>query len=215
MFGYGTERELLGYIRLTEWCDGLGTGVSWEGWGSHAVSHIMERMWAIQEICLSRCNRCSSIAPLDAKYCPQCGNYMLDTKLEMYSEWRALATSSLDEYVKGEGGEVPTEEVFPTHGVYIYYHSIEGYKIGQAENVPRRLLKHECSAPSLELLHVIETSDLDWAEKFIHNKYARRRRASNHEYFDLTFGDLAWLFSVRVLEPPRTHDAQMSLLDLL
>lgn len=107
------------------------------------------------------------------------------------------------------------EPIFANFGIYIYYHPYEGYKIGKAENVIRRMVKHECSAPSLELLHVIETSDLDWCERFLHQRYARQRIYSNHEYFNLHYFDLHWLLSVKVLDPPRTEAQQHSLLDLL
>lgn len=109
------------------------------------------------------------------------------------------------------------EPTFPSSGIYIYHHPYEGYKIGKAENVFRRMVKHLCSAPASELLYVIESSDINWAERFIQSRYDHRRRHANHEYFDLTLDDLAWLFSIKVLEPPRMGDlgAQLSLLDLL
>lgn len=120
-----------------------------------------------------------------------------------------LLALELAEWIKGN------EPVFPNYGIYVYYHPYEGYKIGQAENVMRRMSKHECSAPSSELLHVIETSDLDWCEGFLHGKFQRQRKFANHEYFDLSRYDLHWLFSIKVLERPKSIANQMSLLDLL
>jgi hypothetical protein len=105
--------------------------------------------------------------------------------------------------------------IFPVTGIYIYHHPYEGYKIGKAEIVPRRIAKHTCAAPSLTLLHVIETSDLDWCERFLHERYRHCRKYPNHEYFDLAIEDLHWLFSIKVLEPPRSEATQHSLLDLL
>lgn len=105
--------------------------------------------------------------------------------------------------------------IFPSTGIYIYFHPYEGYKIGQAENISRRMDKHWCSAPAAKLLHVIETNDLDWCEKFIHDRFYRWRRHSNHEYFDLTSEHLAWLFGIEVLNKPKTLVDQHSLLDLL
>jgi len=107
------------------------------------------------------------------------------------------------------------EPIFPNYGVYIYYHPYEGYKIGQAENIVRRMAKHACSAPSSELLHVIETPDMDWCEGFLHNKFQRQRKFANHEYFDLSYRDLHWLFSIAFLERPKSIANQLSLLDLL
>lgn len=109
-----------------------------------------------------------------------------------------------------------TEEVaFPSTGIYIYYHPYEGYKIGLAENVPRRIDQHRCAAPSLEVLHVIETANLDWCERFIHGKFARWRKQRNHEYFDLHWIHLSWLFGIDVLNPPKSMGDQLSLLELL
>ena len=113
--------------------------------------------------------------------------------------------------------DAPEDVIFPTTGIYIYYHPYEGYKIGQAENIPRRMEKHYCSAPSAKLLHVIETSDLDWCERFIHNERHIKptRRRSNHEYFDLDGSHLLWLFSIDELNRPKSIGDQLSLLDLL
>jgi len=204
----------LGYInRLANWCEGLsGDTSTWNGWNAQAIRHMVERLWSVIEISLCRCTDCGSVMALNAKYCPQCGQCVSSKKAAVFD---GLATAAKQAFLEFDGIDDETETVFPSGGIYIYFHSTEGYKIGQAENVPRRMLKHQCSAPSLDLLHVIETSDLDWTERFIHKRYAHRRRHTNHEYFDLTYSDLSWLFSVKVLEPPRSHDAQMSLLDLL
>lgn len=107
------------------------------------------------------------------------------------------------------------EVAFPATGIYIYHHPYEGYKVGQAENVPRRMDKHWTSAPSSTLLHVIETSNLDWCERFIHKRYDRQRRHDNREYFDLNSKHLAWIFSIDELEQPKSIGDQMSLLELL
>ncbi len=188
-------------------------------WGSAAALHIYDRVGVEILRYATRCDNCLVPTPPwpPANFCPGCGRMIPEGEQQRrIDDWIAAAKAS---GVEDESDEVPrdTDDLFPAYGIYIYYHSIEGYKIGKAENVMRRLLKHECSAPSLELLHVIESSDLGWAERFIHTRFAGRRRVSNHEYFDLTYSDLVWLFGTKVLDPPRMGDtdAQRSFLDLL
>ncbi len=200
-------------VRVAKWCEGLGgmdDVLTWGDWYESAALHMIGRMYDVIRIDLCRCPHCDAISSITARYCSQCAWDMSEQKTQFLGELRQQVEQVVDGLPNNE-----RIDVLPSCGVYVYYHPTEEYKIGQAENIPRRMLKHECSAPSLELLHVIETSDLDWTERFIHKRYAHRRRASNHEYFDLTYGDLAWLFSVKVLNPPTTLDAQMSLLDLL
>jgi len=186
-------------------------------WNKYVLVHLCRRhREMVKNLRMGRCDACRLVTHPDAKYCERCGSELYVSQDDIGHSIRSFWEASwsvfplLEELYEGMG-----DEVLPASGVYIYYHPTEGYKIGQAENVPRRLMKHECSAPSLELLHVIETSDLDWAERFVHKKFAHRKRMSNHEYFDLTLSDMVWLFSTRVLNPPRSIGDQLSLLDLI
>lgn len=183
-------------------------------WNHIAGGHIIDRWVArvIEAVCT--CPDCGVTSPLRANYCIGCGCDVGGAKkiklAEVLQDIQSLSGGLSDEQKKQK-----FEHVFPSMGIYIYYHPYEKYKIGQAEIVARRISKHECAAPSLVLLHVIETSDLNWCERFLHNKFRHCRIHANHEYFNLDEDDLDWLFSIKVLEPPRTLDAQLSLLDLL
>ena len=204
---------------VTNWCNDLpggfdGAGVTvmpvdiWAEWGVRALRHVFDRVQLIRLLRDCDCISCGSLlVRLDSSFCHQCGAVIPEWHKDFILRGFEIITNPT---------RMAQEDVLPSYGVYIYYHDTEGYKIGQAENIPRRMLKHECSAPSLEVLHVIETSNLIWAEKFVHRKFALRRRVSNHEYFDLTYSDLAWIFSTKILNPPPKIAAdQLNMLDLL
>lgn len=181
--------------------------------GKHILTLILEQLHKV----IRTCPQCDEEFPSRANYCPYCGND-IRAIIEERTERLKKATEellSLPPTLTPEEQERKWGYVFPSSGIYIYYHPHEKYKIGKAENVIRRMAKHECSAPSAELLHVIETSDLDWCERFLHERFRHRRIHPNHEYFDLDGNDIRWLFSIKVLDPPRSEAAQLNLLDLL
>lgn len=185
----------------------------------YAGKHLVDL--ALEE-CLAQayaCDQCGHVTKYRDKYCGDCGHFVEPEKTArigaIINSLRSISPDTEHVRPTPEQRREMDNYVFPVMGIYIYHHPYEGYKIGQAENISRRMGKHLCSAPSSELLHVIETSDLDWCERFLHNKFRQQRIRANHEYFDLSRDDLDWLFSIKVLEPPRTLDAQLSLLDLL
>jgi len=201
-----------------------------EKYNKYAGKHMVDLATVIAfQNCIDVCEQCRYVTRHPDKYCSRCGAWLEEIKNRKSnalikilrgdnSGWLDLGMQvpDIDRSPLSEQEKMDREDfIFPSTGIYIYFHPHEGYKIGQAENVLRRMEKHLCSAPSSELLHVIETSDLNWCERFLHNKFRHRRIHDNHEYFWLTIDDLDWLFSIKVLEPPRNIDAQMSLLDLL
>lgn len=168
------------------------------------------------------CSNCGKVPDSEDTYCSGCGNYVADNILSgMTTAVNNIIEAcnspfGLNFLLTEEQVKLKEEYVPPSCGVYIYYHPYEQYKIGKGEKIlTRRLPTHRCSAPSLELLHVIETADQDWLEVFLHKKFQHRRIRPNHEYFALTEGDLDWLFRIRVLDPPRSIAEQMTLLELL
>jgi len=164
------------------------------------------------------CHACNLVQNANNKYCPDCGRFVVEDiseGLERYSKelrtWKEILLSKAK-----SAPSIPAKYVFPISGVYIYFHPYERYKIGKGEKITqRRIPTHQTTGPSLELLHVIETSDIDWCEHFLHNRFRHRRIWPNREYFDLTKVDLEWLFRIKVLEPPRSEIAQLRLLELL
>lgn len=197
----------------------------------HVFGLILKTLAAYFNIC-GKCGAPNTSHPLTVldelalvQFCSNCGHDMRGDQQERRRETVGYlvpeALQVYDDLTDGDPEKAKEildqkiEDAFPAYGIYIYHHPHEGYKIGKAENVTRRMAKHLCSAPSSVLLHVIETSDLDWCERFLHDRFRHRRIYSNHEYFNLTLEDILWLFSIRVLEPPRSEATQHSLLDLL
>lgn len=184
------------------------------GYNKYARNHLIELAVENVRRAALTCQRCECVAPPGSSYCPMCGFDLIPHRDECIEAINALSQKLEGMPTLSNG--MTEGHVFPTSGIYIYYHPYEKYKIGKGEKiVQRRIPTHQTSAPSLELLHVIETSDLDWCEKFLHERFRHRRIWSNHEYFDLAPEDLLWLFAIKVLEPPRNEVTQHSLLDLL
>lgn len=188
----------------------------------YADQHLCVITKAMVDRIKGECSNCGAPAGIDAQYCFGCGHFVVDERNDLQRTWDDYWTWFQEhnkDWLKSE--EMLAAEafrasfVFPNTGVYVLYHKEEGYKIGLAEDVRERVRTLRCAAPSLELLHVVETSDLDWCEHFLHSRYAHRRRRKNREYFNLAKDDLEWLFSIYVLEPPRSIAQQLSLLDLL
>lgn len=152
--------------------------------------------------------------------------YLIWCELDMYSDDYDLLTA--ESFTSPTASQLFAHELWgckkellksikdyvpPMTGIYIYFHAAEKYKIGKAENISRRIAQHMTTAPSLRLIHVIETTNLDWCEGFLHRKFAHKRLKG--EYFDLGIDDLMWLCSLKVMPKPSSISAQLSLLDFL
>lgn len=168
---------------------------------------------SLHDLCVI-CRQCMSVQEHRNIYCSKCGRWVIDDILNGLREYTYHLAKWI-EMLESKAATTPPqiEQPFPIDGVYIYFHPYERYKIGKAVNVLNRMEDHRTSARSLELLHVIKTSDRNWCEGFLQSKYKRKRIGG--EYFDLGMEDLMWLFAVDVLEPPRGIAAQLRLLDLL
>ena len=89
----------------------------------------------------------------------------------------------------------------PTEPGYVYL--VEGrdcYKIGMSTNVPSRVSAFGLQLPfRTKLIHSIPTSDMKWAESYLHHTFAHCRL--NGEWFNLTSDDVAWICALVELEP--------------
>ena len=73
------------------------------------------------------------------------------------------------------------------------------YKIGSTIDLEKRLLPLQSFSPvPLEVLTVIECSDIERAEVWLHKKFASCRHHS--EWFDLSASDVEWIMSLTSLE---------------
>lgn len=96
----------------------------------------------------------------------------------------------LDEWVrKGRKKEAKRK---PRPG-FIYLLCGAGYyKIGLSKNVDKRITKIAPKMPfEVELVHTIETDDMEKAERFLHEKFADKR--TKGEWFELDEADMAWI----------------------
>lgn len=81
---------------------------------------------------------------------------------------------------------------------YIYLlHASNGlYKIGKAKNVDDRLARFEVKLPlEIALIYSIQVSDMNKAEKTLHNKFIDKRK--NGEWFDLSNDDVSYICSIK------------------
>lgn len=87
---------------------------------------------------------------------------------------------------------------------YIYlFESYDGfYKIGQAKN-PSMRIKEITMPYRPKLIHKMPVSDMDWAEKYLHNKFAHRR--VDGEWFNLSSQDVFWIMSRKTLQYDQTE----------
>lgn len=188
---------------------------------STAEMHLLVLWKARLDRIYGECPNCHAPSAPDAQYCFGCGDFIAGIRIDRHREWEEEKSrwgwieeyTSTDDYKSIQA--IKETYVFPNSGIYILYHEHEGYKIGQAEDIRKRVDTLRCAAPSLQLLHVIETLDMDWCERFLHDRFRHRRKRRSREYFQLTDQDLMWLFEVFVLEPPRSIADQLSLMELL
>lgn len=75
------------------------------------------------------------------------------------------------------------------------------YKIGKAKDVPSRLRSFLQLPFKTRLIHAIPTSDMVWAENYLHRAFAHCRL--NGEWFDLAPHDVDWICGLTALNPDR------------
>lgn len=75
------------------------------------------------------------------------------------------------------------------------------YKIGKSKDVPSRLRSFLQLPFKTRLIHTIPTSDMVWAENYLHRVFAHCRL--NGEWFDLTPADIDWICGLTALNPDR------------
>jgi hypothetical protein len=84
-----------------------------------------------------------------------------------------------------------------------YIYLVEGqncYKIGKSVDVPARTRSFGLLLPfKTKLIHFIPTSDMVWSESYLHGTFAHCRL--NGEWFDLSPEEVAWICSLRTIEP--------------
>lgn len=76
------------------------------------------------------------------------------------------------------------------HRVYLAYsHSLKLFKIGETDDVNRRLREIRSDVPGpIDEVHVLETDDPAGIEQYWHRRFRERKRIN--EWFDLTPGDV-------------------------
>ena len=186
----------------------------------YAANHLLGFVLVRTQVRFLVCEKCRKhfMPDYEFAYCGHCGHYMLPGREARSEEMKAHIEYVAEKYIK----QFMTEDerinqnqfVFPNTGIYIMFNG-EHYKIGKSEDVRQRFQTFSCAELLIELLHVIETSDLTWCERFLHQRYRAKRIRMDREWFTLDQIDLEWLFNQKVIEPPKTIQSQMALLDLL
>ncbi len=84
-----------------------------------------------------------------------------------------------------------------------YIYLVEGrdcYKIGKSKDAPKRTRTFGLLLPfQTRLIHTIPTSDMAWAEAYLHQTFADVRL--NGEWFELGYDDVSWICELTELEP--------------
>jgi hypothetical protein len=75
------------------------------------------------------------------------------------------------------------------------------YKIGKTKDIPSRLRSFLQLPFRTRLIHAIPTSDMVWAENYLHRVFAHCRL--NGEWFDLAPADVDWICGLTALNPDR------------
>jgi Meiotically Up-regulated Gene 113 (MUG113) protein len=75
------------------------------------------------------------------------------------------------------------------------------YKIGKSKDVPSRLRSFLQLPFKTRLIHAIPTSDMVWAETYLHRTFAHCRL--NGEWFDLAPHEVEWICGLTALNPDR------------
>lgn len=75
------------------------------------------------------------------------------------------------------------------------------YKIGKAKDVPSRLRSFLQLPFKTRLIHAIPTSDMVWAENYLHRAFAHCRL--NGEWFNLALHEVDWICDLTSLNPDR------------
>lgn len=141
----------------------------------HAAAHIEYRIQHDSRAALS-----TLVRRMDAekRYFPRLRAAI--TRIQMYLERRASLT---------------------TRPGYIYL--VEGrdcYKIGKTKDLPTRIRTIGIQLPfQTRLIHFIPTSDMVWAETYLHRTFADARL--NGEWFNLNSDDVAWICAIQSINP--------------
>lgn len=111
---------------------------------------------------------------------------MSDNEIERYIEY-----AKNRKHTNGKGRD-------RTGYVYLVKSYDEFFKIGQAID-PRQRAKGFQLPYKPKLIHTIPVSDMDWAERYLHRKFAHKR--VDGEWFCLNSQDVAYIKSLTGLEP--------------
>jgi len=85
---------------------------------------------------------------------------------------------------------------------YIYLVGGNGvYKIGKSRDIPSRMRSFLQLPFKTRLIHSIPTSDMVWAENYLHRAFAHCRM--NGEWFDLEPHEVDWICGLTTLNPDR------------
>jgi hypothetical protein len=93
--------------------------------------------------------------------------------------------------------------------IYLLKSEADYYKIGKSHDVPKRYNTLKVQVPhKVELAHVLPTSDMVWAEKYLHSRYAFERL--NGEWFALSDDSVEEIIFLSRIDPRPDIDQYIS-----
>jgi hypothetical protein len=95
----------------------------------------------------------------------------------------------------------PRTERYARPGYIYLVGGNNAYKIGKSKDVPSRLRSFLQLPFKTRLIHTIPTSDMVWAENYLHRTFAHCRL--NGEWFDLAPQEVDWICGLTALNPDR------------
>jgi len=85
--------------------------------------------------------------------------------------------------------------------VYLLFAENGLYKIGKTMNLAQRVAVLRQMIPlKIDLIHVIESNDCHWAERMLHERFARSKVQG--EWFDLDSEDITYIKNISRLDAP-------------
>lgn len=123
---------------------------------------------------------------------------------EMERMYRSLSDAEIERYqdqARRRNSFSPVRKGY----VYLVKSYDDFYKIGQARDPISRIRGLQLPYRP-KLIHTIWVSDMNWAERHLHTKYAHRR--VDGEWFVLDGSEVAYIKSLRTLEPPSAGESE-------
>lgn len=140
----------------------------------------------------------NSVHTKDGEFMTRAAMYALLKDVQRF--YQGMSDNEIDRYIEYAKTRHQAHRAKRECSGYVYLMKSydDFYKIGQAISPRQRLLTIQLPYKP-KLIHSIPVSDMDWAEKYLHRKFAEKR--ADGEWFVLDSRDVAYIKSLTSLEP--------------